>query len=194
MQQYFAEDVDLIDKPQEITFKDNNLTLKFKTNSGLFSKDEIDSQSLKLVENIEAKQYQNILDLGCGYGFIGIYLAKRYDVKITFVDITSRACEYTKINCESNNINNYQIIKADGLNLEQKFDLIVLNPPIHVGKEKLYQLYQQAIDHLTENGSFYLVIHKKHGAKSTIEYLETIALVNIVSKKKALYIIKIERM
>ncbi|MDF9866573.1 16S rRNA (guanine1207-N2)-methyltransferase [Bacilli bacterium PM5-3] len=193
MKQYFEENSNLIDSEKEIEFNDEEIKLKFKTNSGLFSKDEIDEYSIKLVENIEG-DFDSILDFGCGYGFIGIYLASKYNTNLTFIDITSHACEYTKINCEYNKIENYTIIQSDGIECDAKFDLITLNPPIHAGKEKVYQMYQQALEHLTDNGSFYIVIHKKHGAKSTIDYLKTLSNnVEVVSKKKSLYIIKIKK-
>jgi len=194
MKQYFDEDVELIDDPKEVIYQDDDFSLKFKTNSGLFSKDEIDLHSIKLVESIEDKNYQSILDFGCGYGFIGVYLAKKYQVPITFIDITSRACYYTELNVQYNGIKNVTIIQSDGIQINQKFDLITLNPPIHAGKDKLYEMYQQAYDHLSDTGSFYIVIHKKHGAKSTVDYLKTLSnKVEVVSKKKTLYIIKIEK-
>lgn len=167
MKQYFDNNVNLIDQPKLIEFNKDDIKLSLKTNTGLFSKDHVDNNSYFLVSNIPDEEYHNILDLGCGYGFIGIYLAKKFRVPVTFIDITQRACEYTKINAQLNNIKDYQILNNDGLNgVDIFFDLIVFNPPIHAGKEKMYQLIKQAVEHLSGKGKLYIVIEKKHGANS----------------------------
>lgn len=192
MKQYFDNNIDLKDEPKELKYTFNNNELLFKTNSGLFSKDEIDSYSEILLNNIEDDNYQSILDLGCGYGFLGICLSKKYNCLITFIDITERACKYTMENCRINSINNCTIIQSDGIKIKDKFDLITLNPPIHAGKEVTYRLCQEAFNSLNDNGCFYLVIHKKHGAKSMLEYLKTLTTnVTIEYKKKGLYVIKL---
>lgn len=194
MKQYFTDDVKLVDNPKELSYEVAGEKLRFKTNSGLFAKDNIDEYSSILLNNIEIKKYDNILDLGCGYGFIGIALSKICDYnKIDFIDITQRACDYTRINCELNNVINTKIIKSDGIKNEDKYDLITLNPPIHAGKETMYRLYNDAIEHLNINGELYIVLHKNHGAKSTIKYFESMnANILVIYKKKSLYILKIK--
>lgn len=195
MKQYFDNDVTLLDKPKELKYNYFGHDLIFKTNSGMFSKDEIDLFSRKLLENIETQEYQKILDLGCGYGLLGISLAQRFNCEVYFVDITTRACEYTKINCQLNKINNYTIVQDDGIkNLNEEFDLIVINPPIHAGKKVVYRLYQESVEHLSATGQLYLVVHKKHGAQTTLVFLKTIAArVEVISKEKSLYIIRVKR-
>lgn len=195
MKQYFDDDVKLEDKPKEFVYEFAGEKLKFKTNSGLFAKDGIDDFSAILVDVVEKTSYKNILDLGCGYGFIGIALAKvcEYD-KITFIDITKRACEYTKINAELNNIENYDVIQSDGILSEESYDLITLNPPIHAGKDNIYKLYQESYNHLSATGKMYIVVHKKHGAKSTIEHLQTVFnTVKTVYKKKGLFVVELSK-
>jgi 16S rRNA (guanine1207-N2)-methyltransferase len=191
MIQYFEETPDLKDEEKNIKYPLANEILNFTTNSGLFAKDHIDEYSIKLIENIKDHDYHHILDLGCGYGFIGIVLAKRYpDAHVVFSDITKKAIKYTTINVQQNNIKNATIKLEDGIK-SGAYDLITLNPPIHAGKQVCYQLYQAALAHLSENGRLYIVIHKKHGAKSTLRFLEEQAEhVEVVYQKKGLFIIE----
>ena len=193
MKQYFEDNEQLIDDEKELDFNYQGIKLTFKTNSGLFSKDEIDTFSIKMIEEVTNENVSSILDLGCGYGFVGIVMAIKYpEAQLDFIDINKRACEYTKINCELNKIKNYRIFNSNGIENLDKYDLILLNPPIHDGKEVVYQLYQQSIEHLNPSGSLYIVIHKKHGAKSTLDYLKTLSdNVIIKYKKKGLFVIEI---
>lgn len=194
MKQYFENTPDLKDEEKTLQYPLNGEVLNFTTNSGLFAKDHIDEYSIKLIENIPDDNYQYILDLGCGYGFIGIVLAKRYpQAEVTLSDVTKRAVDYANINIERNNLQNAQVKLEDGVN-DGHYDLITLNPPIHAGKKVCYRLYEQAIEHLSDNGRFYIVINKKHGAKSTISFLEQKAQnVAIIYKKKGLFIIEVKK-
>lgn len=189
MKQYFEEDVVLTNEPTIINYQDDELKLSFKTNTGMFSKNHVDDYSIKLVKAIPIKQYKSILDLGCGYGFIGIYLGILTNSPVTFIDITTRACEYAKINAQNNKLTNYQVIQSDGIENDELFDLIVLNPPIHAGKQVVYQLIDNALSHLMIDGALYLVINKKHGAKSLIkDYQDNVEVIN---SKKGIYILKL---
>lgn len=171
---YFITNHDLKNDLKTINYKDDKMSLIFETNNGMFSKDHIDPESIKLVENIEDNSYDTILDLGCGYGFIGAYLKSKYPhSNMYMIDINDIACEYAKNNMKMNNLD-ATVMQGDGICIEDKFDLITLNPPIHAGKEVVYNLYQQAFDKLNNDGLFYIVIQKKHGAKSTFTKLEEI--------------------
>ena len=195
MKQYFEENDQLIDDVKELDFNYYGTKLTFKTNSGLFSKDEIDEFSIKMIEQVANENVESILDLGCGYGFVGIVMAKKYPkARVDFIDVNKRACEYTKINCELNKLESYHIINSDGIENPDKYDLILLNPPIHAGKDIVYKLYKQAIEHLNQLGSLYIVIHKKHGANSSVDYLKTLNdNVVIKYKKKGLFVIEITK-
>lgn len=182
---YFISDHNLKDTLKRISYQDNNMTLLFDTNNGMFSKDHIDLESIKLVENIKESTYNNILDLGCGYGFIGAYLKSKYqDSNMYMIDINEIVCEYAMNNMKLNNLE-ATVIQGDGIVVDEMFDLITLNPPIHAGKDVVYSLYQQAYNKLNSNGSFYIVIQKKHGANSTFTKLKEIFdEVNCVYSKK----------
>lgn len=190
MKQYFEEDVVLTDEPTKLNYRDEVVNLTLQTNTGMFSKTHIDDYSLKLVKAIPIKKYQSILDLGCGYGFIGIYLGLVTKSPITFIDITSRACEYTKINAKLNKLTDYIIYQSDGIEIDNLFELIVLNPPIHAGKQVVYNLIDEALQHLLPDGSLFIVINKKHGAKSLINDYRLKAQIDIIDSKKGIYILK----
>lgn len=195
MKQYFEENEDINDDEKVINFNYNGTNLIFKTNTGLFSKDAIDEFSIKMIEQVDNESINSILDLGCGYGFVGIALSKKYEnAKIDFIDITKRACEYTNINAKLNNLINYEVINSDGIQNESNYDLILLNPPIHAGKNEVYKLYEQAYDHLNKAGALYIVIHKKHGAQSSIDYLsDKVNKLEIKYRKKGLFVIEITK-
>jgi len=195
--QYFDNDVKLEDDPHTLTYY-GETELTFKTNSGMFSKDKLDYYSIVLIENVledGPSTVDSYLDLGCGYGFIGISLASKYpQARKVFIDITQRAVDYTKTNIDLNHIENTEVILSDGIKVEETFDLITLNPPIHAGKQVMYQLYDDAYNHLNENGEFYIVLHKKHGALSTIKDLESkFKNIDIIYKKKGLYVLKLKK-
>ncbi|WP_423363221.1 class I SAM-dependent methyltransferase [Mycoplasma sp. P36-A1] len=193
--QYFQDDAKLIDDPHILTYFGKDKELTFKTNSGLFAKEKLDFFSIVLSETINKQNVESYLDLGCGYGFIGISLATKYpNAKKYFIDITQRAIDYTKENIAINNISDTTVIKSDGIQIEDKFDLIALNPPVHAGKETMYKLYKQAAEHLTDNGSFYVVLHKKHGALSTIKDMQSVfSIIETVYKKKGLYVLEMKK-
>jgi 16S rRNA (guanine1207-N2)-methyltransferase len=195
--QYYQDNENLIDDLKTISYYGHK-ELTFQTNSGLFAKDKIDYYSIILVDVINSdfnQELNSYLDLGCGYGFIGIALAQIFPhTNKYFIDINKRAIEYTKINIKRNNVENAFVYQSDGIQLEQTFDLIALNPPIHAGKQVMYNLYHQAYNHLSDIGSLYIVLAKKHGALSTIKDLETVfAKVVTVYKKKGLFVIRITK-
>ena len=140
---------------------------------------------------IVKQSYKTALDLGCGYGVIGIYLNKAYGIKVDMVDINKRAINLTQSNVELNEVRANVFLSNGFENIESKYDLIVTNPPIRAGKEIIYRFFEDAEKHLNEDGEFYLVINKKHGADSALTKLkETYNDVEIVNKKKGFHVIK----
>ena len=166
--------------------KDTELTLI--TDNGVFSKKGLDFGTRSLLETIDNVSGQ-VLDFGCGYGPIGIYLKKTYNVEVDAVDINERAMNLAKKNAELNKTN-INIFKSNIYeNVNKKYDYIVTNPPIRVGKKILYQILFEAKDHLNVNGELWLVIHKDQGAKSLAKDLEKEYKVEIKNKNKGFYII-----
>ncbi len=188
MEHYFIDSENLEDEIKEISYFFGRNKYSFMTNSGLFSKDHVDVATDILLKNIP-KLSGSLLDLGCGYGCIGIVLAKEYGLKLTQSDVNKRAVYYTKINCDKNSVVSNVIVSNCLENIDGTFDTITLNPPIHAGKTITYQMYEQAFEHLNCGGKLYVVTLKKHGALSTIAKLKEVFLnCDIIYKKSGFYV------
>lgn len=195
MAHYFSENNDTLkSNPQVIAFSVNNTPLKFSTDNGVFSKKGLDRGTEVLLKYLEVgPSVFNALDLGCGYGVVGIYLNKAFKVQVDMVDINLRAIELAKKNVELNQaIAN--VFQSDGFEkVSKKYDLIVTNPPIRAGKEIIYKFYEDTAKHLNKNGCFYLVINKKHGADSTFMKLkEVYREVRLIDRKKGFHVYRCE--
>ena len=175
MEHYYSQKPSVAHNENKIHFKVKDFQLEFITDAGVFSKKRVDFGSNLLINSVPQTSGK-ILDLGCGYGVIGISLSLlNPSSEVTMVDINERAVELANRNIELNNIKNAQAIQSDGFEkVSGNFDVIVSNPPIRAGKKVIYPLFGQSIDYLNANGSIYLVIQKKQGAKSALEKLESI--------------------
>ena len=177
---------------KNISFRFFGVIENFISDNGVFSKETLDYGSRALLETITKLDITGkVLDMGCGIGVIGILLKKyKSDIDLTLIDVNERAVELTKINSQNYKQDN-KVILSDGFAaLDDKFDCIVSNPPIRIGKEKLYSLFTQAYEHLNENGMMYLVIRKQQGAKSAMTYLAELGLkVELLNKDKGYWII-----
>ncbi len=124
------------------------------------------------MESIPAQSGGMLLDLGCGYGAVGIGLAvSMSDLFVWMVDINARAVELARHNAKLNHVDTrMQILQSDGCSVlpnDLRFDAIALNPPIRAGKSVVFDLYEEAKSRLRENGVLYVVIQKKQGAASS---------------------------
>lgn len=191
MGHYFTNE-NLESNIQEFKIKINNYDFTFKTDNGVFSKGELDFGTNLLIKNVlERKISGEVLDLGCGYGPIGIALAKILNCQMTMVDVNKRAVHLTKMNIKNNSVNNTEVLVSEGYNelKDKKFDYIVSNPPIRVGKQILYDLLIKAKDHLKENGEMYIVVRKEQGANSLIRDMSAYYQVEVIDKDKGFFII-----
>ncbi len=151
-------------------FKIKNTSLHFKTVSGVFAFGKPDMASLILVRNAPENLSGDLLDLGCGYGFVGLSLKAAYpEINLFMSEINERAFEYAKMNAKDNNLN-AQIVKGNGFDLwkDRLFDVITFNPPLAAGKKIWVKLVEESRIHLKNGGSLLCVgFHNKGG--STIE-------------------------
>lgn len=193
MSHYFIADDTLASKKESFKYNFKGKAYTFVSDSGLFSMGHVDFASDLLMHQLPELSGR-LLDLGCGYGPIGIVLGKTYGLEVVFSDINARALRYTKENCALNDFSG-QVIESDRFeNVEGDFDTIVLNPPIHAGKEVIFHMYRGAHDHLTLGGAFYVVIQKKHGAESTMkELVEIFGACETLYKKKGFFVLKCEK-
>ena len=191
MGHYFINDDNLKSDIKEFQTEFENQVFKFKTDNGVFSKGELDFGSYLLISTVLKENILgNILDLGCGYGVIGIILNKLRNVYVDLIDVNKRAIHLTKLNIADNECSNINCFLSDGYeNIDKKYNIIISNPPIRVGKEKLYNLIITSKEHLLDNGKIYLVIRKEQGAKSFINDMEKYYKIDILEKKKGFFVI-----
>ena len=189
MGHYFINE-DLKSDIKKFNFEINNQKFLFNTDNGVFSKGELDYGSYLLIKNVLPIVSGKVLDLGCGYGPIGITINKVTNSDVLMVDVNKRAVHLANMNIKENNCVNTKAIVSDGFNeIDEKFNYIVTNPPIRVGKEILYNLIYSCKEHLLENGEIYLVIRKQQGANSFMEDMKKTFDVKIVDKSKGFFII-----
>lgn len=191
MGHYFTNE-NLESKIQKFKIKIKDHEFSFNTDNGVFSKGELDFGTHLLIKNVLNKNITGeVLDLGCGYGPIGIILSKFLNIKTTMVDVNKRAIHLTKMNIKENNLNNITALVSDGYGelTNQKYDFIISNPPIRVGKKILYDLLINAKNHLTENGELIIVVRKEQGANSLIRDMSVYYSVKVIDKDKGFFII-----
>lgn len=188
MSHYFIEDNSLKQDFKRIFYDFADVKFVFTTVSGIFSKDHIDFATDILLKTIPPLS-GSLLDMGCGYGCIGIILAKIYSLQLTQADINPSALNLTKINCIENGVNSL-VVKSNCFDdISGSFDTIVINPPIHAGKSVTYKMYEDSYTHLNSNGKLYIVTLKKHGAESTYIKLKNIfGSCETLYKKKGHYV------
>ena len=174
----------------EIMVKINNQSYKFITDSGVFSKHGLDFGTRTLLEALDLDKIKGkVLDFGCGYGPIGIYISKNTGIVVDMLDINVRSIGLAKKNARLNNTK-VNIFASDKYsNVFSKYDFIITNPPIRVGKKVLYEILFKAKEHLSEQGQLWLVINKNQGAKTVIKDLEKEYIVEVVCKNKGFYVI-----
>lgn len=173
--------------------KGNNFS--FITDSGVFSKKEVDFGSRVLIEAFEEPEVEGrILDVGCGYGPIGLSLAKYYPHRhVDMIDVNERAVKLAKENGSINEVENITVFTSDIYENVTSTDYaaILSNPPIRAGKKVVHEILEKAWTHLAPKGELWIVIQKKQGAPSAMEKLESLfEEVEVVTKKKGYSIIK----
>ena len=192
MEHYYSESPGAGHKMIEIEYALGDLELTFESDLGVFSKNRIDYGSHILVKSLPPLKGK-LLDLGCGYGPIGIALACiNPSLDVLMVDINRRAVDLAEKNISKNLINNARAIISRGFeNIQESFNTIVSNPPIRAGKKVIYPLFEESFDYLNQGGSIYMVIQKKQGAKSASEKLQEIyGNCETINKKGGYWILK----
>lgn len=196
---YYQENQeDLHSNPTSFDFYFQNEHFIFHTDDGVFSKQYIDYGSFALLKAFVSTELEGpILDMGAGYGPLGIVIARLYRKDIYFCEINQRAFELLKKNINENDIQSayaYHSNLYEALEQEQLFASIVTNPPIRAGKQVVYAIYDGAYQHLLPNGELWVVIQKKQGAPSSKDYLTNLfGNCTIVARDKGYYILKCKK-
>src|SRR5699024_7511332 len=180
------------------TYSYDNCDLDLITDSGVFSKGKIDFGSDLLVKTF-LKAYppgptKNILDVGCGYGPIGLMIAKTSPHhEVTMVDVNQRALTLSRKNRKRNRIDNVEIKESDGLSKVEAdtYDFVLTNPPIRAGKQVVHGILEDAYSALNQGGALYVVTQKKQGMPSAKKKMEeTFNNVEVLEKDKGYYILR----
>ena len=191
---YFAENPDAKHDIHELNVELLGQRLTFLTDAGVFSKKMIDYGSRVLLSALDFEAGSRVLDVGCGYGTLGLTLAKAYGVAATMVDINQRALDLAHQNAERNQVSAHIFQSNVYENVSGIFDHVISNPPIRAGKQVVHEVISGSYEHLTEGGDLTLVIQKKQGAPSAKSKMEAIfGNCEIVKKDKGYYILRSEK-
>ena len=148
--------------PREVNFRTElrGASIAFSATWGLFSPKAIDAGTHLLIEHLNIQEGDICLDLGCGYGAIGITLAKcTQTATVYMVDKDFVAVDYARKNVKQNQLQNCHVLLSNGFSHlpDIQFDLIASNLPANVGKELLQIFLADAQQYLKPNGRFYVV-------------------------------------
>ncbi len=172
-----------------LTALGNELT--FVTDAGVFSRDGLDRGTEALLDALPALSGR-VLDLGCGWGAVGVALGKQYPaLEIVMTDINRRAVELARRNLAQNGVQ-AEVVQGDGFaSVTGAFDAILTNPPIRAGKAVIYGLFADARAHLKPGGALYIVIRKQQGAPSALKYLREIyAEAEVIDRSGGFHVIR----
>jgi 16S rRNA (guanine1207-N2)-methyltransferase len=171
-EQYFTKDPTSQSRTAEAVWEHNGQEFTFLTDSGVFCRGHVDYGSKLLVESLPPLSGRG-LDLGCGYGFMGIAVKLLYpSVNMVLCDINSRALALSKRNAEAHKAS-VEILQSDGFsNITGKFDFILCNPPVRAGKAVYYPWFEEAARRLNPGGALTIVLQRKQGAPSAQKRLE----------------------
>ncbi|WP_306800731.1 class I SAM-dependent methyltransferase [Streptococcus mitis] len=188
---YYAENPDAAHDIHELRVELLGEKMTFLTDAGVFSKKMVDFGSQLLLKCLEVNQGETVLDVGCGYGPLGLSLAKAYGVQATMVDINNRALDLARQNAERNKVEATIFQSNIYEQVEDKFDHVISNPPIRAGKQVVHEIIEKSQDFLETGGDLTIVIQKKQGAPSAKSKMEEVfGNCEIVKKDKGYYILR----
>ncbi|MDG8078935.1 class I SAM-dependent methyltransferase [Streptococcus pneumoniae] len=188
---YYAENPDAAHDIHELRVELLGQKMTFLTDAGVFSKKIVDFGSQLLLKCLEVNQGETVLDVGCGYGPLGLSLAKAYGVQATMVDINTRALDLARRNAEKNNAKATIFQSNIYARVQGRFDHVISNPPIRAGKQVVHEIIEKSKDFLEIGGDLTIVIQKKQGAPSAKSKMEDVfGNCEILKKDKGYYILR----
>ena len=191
MNQYFTNNAQLKSEIRVLNYTYGEYHFMFSSDLGVFSKDKVDLGSITLVETYFKLGSKNlkVLDVGCGYGFIGITLAKIMNCNVDMIDVNDRALHLCQMNVKANKVN-AQVFNSNIYDqVKDKYDLIITNPPIKAGKKVYLKIIMDAFEHLNPHGELWFVMRKDHGVKTVYQTLKNAYQADILCKNKGFYVI-----
>ena len=192
MSHYFTDNRQLPQNRKEISFRFSGFIIPLITDNGVFCKSEVDFGSYVLLKTIKEEPLgDHILDLGCGYGVIGVTVKKMFpDAEMLMVDVNPRAVELAVLNAQKNGVEAEVRVSDIFGNVTETLSDILTNPPIRAGKDVVYRMFDEAYAHLETGGRLWVVIRKQQGAPSAKKRIhETFQNCEILARSKGYYIL-----
>ena len=140
------------------------IDLVLETSAGVFSPKGIDLGTLSMLSVVDFRETDKVLDLGCGYGVVGILAAKIIgDHNVVMIDIDEEAIRLSRENCLLNNVQGVKIRKSDGFtNLDETaFTMILSNPPYHTDFSVAKMFIEKGFNRLSIGGRMYMVTKRR---------------------------------
>ena len=172
--QYFEAEPLAATSPRTIVVKIGGMQLRFVTDSGVFSPDRLDAGTRLLLAEAPplTAGERRVLDLGCGWGPIACVAALRSPAaEVLAVDVNERALRLTARNADANGASNVTVVHPDDVDSALRFDRILCNPPIRIGKPALHDLLATWLGRLTTEGRAHFVVHHHLGSDSLARWL-----------------------
>jgi 16S rRNA (guanine1207-N2)-methyltransferase len=170
---YFSADPSVPFERESFTAELWGNELTIETGSGVFSRGHLDHATAVLFRELEAPVQGQFLDLGCGYGVIGLAIARAVPLaNVTGVDVNERAILLANENAKAAGLDSrFVACTPEQVASNQVFDEIWSNPPIRIGKEALHELLLTWLPRLAPDGRMVMVVGKNLGADSLQRWL-----------------------
>ena len=169
MEHYFSENPKAAAAERTFSALLRGNRLSFVSSGGVFSKSEIDNGTELLIEKCIMQDGWRVLDLGCGYGAVGVAIAKAFKVEVVMSDVNERALLLAEKNLERNRCSAHVIKSFNYYSLsdfKERFDSILVNPPQKAGKEVCFRMIDEAPLFLKNKGLLQIVARAKRGGNS----------------------------
>ena len=173
------------------------LTFEFLTASGVFSRQRVDLGTRLLAESMVLPKSGCVLDVGCGYGVVGIVAAALCpDVRVVMVDVNARAVRLARRNIETNSVCNAEVRRGDLYEpvKDLSFNCVLSNPPVSAGMETVKALICEAPQHMEEKAKFQMVVRSKIAGKRLQSFLdEAFGNVSILARESGYRVLIAEK-
>ena len=193
MSHYFENDASLKSEIRVLKFDYRGLKLKFYSDNGVFSKNEIDDGSITLLDAyLDNGKVGRTLDVGSGLGVLGITISKINDCFVDMLEINQRAVNLCEQNIGANQASKSRVFESNIYSsADGEYDVIVTNPPIRAGKKVVFEILDKAYNFLSIDGELWVVIRKSQGADSAKKKMqEVFGNSEVIKRNKGFYILK----
>lgn len=193
MTHYFTDNRSLPQNRKKIEFRIWGFRVYLISDNGVFSKDKVDFGSELLLKNLKPSNMTGkVLDVGCGYGTIGLSIkVANNDLDVEMVDVNDRALELVNDAMKLNNVEVYAHKSNMYETVEGMYDYVITNPPIRAGKAVVHGIFEGSYSRLNSGGALYVVIRKQQGAESAIVKIKEIfGNCDTIDKEKGYFILK----